>query len=491
MRLSKPLAYVLMYSLVLFLVFPFLFLIYQFQNLRVPDSAELIWAFKNSFLQALFSALGSVLVGFFMALGLTSFSRLAFPRIRGSLEIICLVPNFLPTLFVLLGVLNAVDSFPMGLLGIAFVHTLINAGLVAVLLAGTIEEKMSAFDELSYIEGASRSLFFRQVLLPLLKMDLVFVGLFVFTICFSSFSVPLIVGGGRGTTLEVLIYEKMRLSNDWGGAVLLAILQSGFIGIISLLLHRRERLFSYKKVNLHLANSLFGVFPIIFATGLVFYGYTQGLLDGGELSTTFYGLQSALVNSAMGTLMIGLSVGFLTYLFLLLITYCWPRLWFEKFLSSYLAPSTALTCFSLLVILPNESFYPFIKIPIAFMMLNLTGLYRLGWDSQLATLKGQHEVALTLGASPQLIFKSVVLPQVVERLGLLSALASVWACGDFAISRILAHRDLTLAMMTETLMSSYRLHQAVVLSLALIILSAGCFVVFVGVSYVLRRKLMS
>ncbi len=480
----------LAYSLVLFLIFPFLFLIYQFQNLRAPDTAELIWAFKNSLYQAFFSALCSVVAGFFMALGLTFFSRLSFPKTRGFLEALCLAPNFLPALFVLLGILNSVDAFPMGLLGIVFVHSVINSGLVAVLLAGTIEEKLGGVDEISYIEGASRFLFFRKGLLPLLKKDFILVGLFVFTICFSSFSVPLVVGGGRGTTLEVLIYEKMRLSNDWGGAVLLALLQSGFIGIISLLLHRREWHLSNKKVRLHLAKSLFGVFPIFFVTGLLLSGYSQGLLDGGEIGTTFYGLQSALVNSSLGTLIMGLSVGSLTFVLLLLVAYCWPRLWFEKFLNSYIAPSTALACFSLLVVLPNEGVYPFIKIPIAFMMLNLTGLYRLGWESQLEVLRAQYEVALTLGASPRLIFRSIVLPQVIQRLGLLSALASVWACGDFAISRILAHRDLTLAMMTETLMSSYRLHQAVVLSLALILLSTVCFVFFAGGSYVLRRKLM-
>lgn len=485
MNLRKLLAF----GLLLFLVFPFLFLIYQFQNLVVPDIAELWWAFKNSLTQAFLSAVGSLVFGFWMSLGLTYFSKAIFPKSRPFLDMLCLIPNFLPPLFVLLGILNAVEIFPMGIPGIVFVHTVINAGLVAVLLAQATEEKVGPVDELSFVEGAGKFLFFRKALLPLLAKDFLLIGLFIFTICFSSFSVPLIVGGGRGTTIEVLIYEKMRLSNDWGGAVVLALLQSAFIGFLALTIHYRGHISKDKKVELHLAKSLWGVFPIFFASGLLLYGYFQGLSEGSGFEASFYGVQSALFHSLLGSLSISLTVGLLTFVGLLTIAYCWPQLWFEKFLNSYMAPSTALACFSLLVLLPNEDWYPFIKIPLAFVMLNLTGLYRLGWDSQLTALKKQYEIAVTLGASQQLIFRHVLLPQVIERSGVLAGLAAVWACGDFAISRILAHRDLTLAMMTETLMSSYRLHQAVILSLSLFLLSAICFMIFAGSGYVLRRKL--
>jgi thiamine transport system permease protein len=81
-----------------------------------------------------------------------------------------------------------------------------------------------------------------------------------------------------------------------------------------------------------------------------------------------------------------------------------------------------------------------------------------------------------------------LLPQIAARAALIAGIASVWACGDFAVSRILADQDISLAMMTETLMSSYRLGLASVLSLSLIICGAICFFTMIGVGHVLRRK---
>jgi len=174
-----------------------------------------------------------------------------------------------------------------------------------------------------------------------------------------------------------------------------------------------------------------------------------------------------------------------------LIAYCWPKLWFGKFLNGYVAPSTSLACFCLLIMGPNEGLYPFIKIPIALALLSLTSLFRMGWDGELQRLESQMTVAYSLGASPEQTFKEVLFPQIAPRAGLLAGLASVWACGDFAVSRILGHHDLTLAMTTESLMSGYRIHQAIVLSSLVLLVGILCFVIFAGGARVLSRKLTS
>src|SRR5438445_2391727 len=138
----------------------------------MPDWGELGWAFKNSFLQAFFSALVSVIFGFWAALGLLSFTNNNRRHWRMILEILCLLPNFLPPIFILLSTLNVVDPFPMGIPGIVFIHTLMNFGLVAVLLAGLIENKVGGVVELAYVEGASRGSFLFRGLLPMIKKDI-------------------------------------------------------------------------------------------------------------------------------------------------------------------------------------------------------------------------------------------------------------------------------------------------------------------------------
>lgn len=475
-------------TVVLFLVFPFLFLIYQFplSFSGTTDWEELRWAFKNSLVQALFSSLSSLFLGFWVALGLVG---MASTRRRRLVEALCLLPNFLPPLFTLLAILGASVYFPMGILGVVIIHSFMNFGLVGVLLAKTMEDKAGPAVEVAYVQGASRGLLWRYILFPLLRRDLAWLGLFVFVICFGSFSVPLIVGGGHGTTVEVLIYEKIRLSADWSEGTFLALLQSIFIFLLSLLIYRRDVSSKAREVFLHMVSARSGLIFLFFSMAFYFYGYGQGVISGLLMSSRFSGMGLDILVAFAGSLCVGMITGVLCLVGLLSIAYCWPRVWFEKFLSGYVAPSTSLACFSFLIVSPNEGFYPYVKIPLVLTLLSLNGLFRLGWDNLLHSLESQICVARAMGASAPQVFREILLPQVIERAGTLAGIGAVWACGDFAVSRILAHREISLAMMTDALMSGYRLDQASVLSLLVILSGAICFFIFRGGSRVLRGKL--
>lgn len=475
-------------ALLLYLVFPFLFLLAHFHITAWPEWRELLWAFKNSFSQAFLSALFSLLIGAWVAFGLISFTDGYRRHYRLILEVLCLLPNFLPPLFTLLSILNFIDPFPMGVIGITIAHTIINFGLVAVMLANIIENKIGNLAELAYVEGASRWQFLSKAFWPILKNDLMLLFLFVFTVCFGSFAIPLIVGGGKGTTMEVLIYEKIRLSSNWSEAVVLAFVQSAFIFGISYFARRGQAVSSERMVNLRILRMFSGIAALLLIMIFGFLGYAQGVVEGFRQISAFYELQSPLLWNFFGSLVMGVLVGLLSFGSLLVIAYCWPKPWFEKFLSGYMAPSTALCCFAFLIMGTNESFWPFIKIPLAFNLLCLASLYRMGWDGVLRSLEGQISIARTLGANSTQIFKEVLLPQISKRAALFAGVAAVWASGDYSVSRILAHRDVTLAMMTETLMSSYRLGMATVLSLSLVVCGVICFFVMMGVGNVFSRK---
>jgi thiamine transport system permease protein len=475
-------------ALLLYLIFPFLILLFHFRLDHWPEGREFFWAFKNSFLQALFSAVFSLVLGTWVAMGLVSFSDGYRRNYRMILEVLCLVPNFLPPLFTLLSLLNILDPFPMGIAGITIAHTFINFGLVAVMIANLVETKIGGLAELAYIEGAGRWQFFRQAFWPIMKRDLWLLGVFVFAVCFGSFSVPLIVGGGSGTTLEVLIYEKIRLSSNWSEAVILAIFQSAFVFGVSLLARQGGAVSADRHANLKIIRLFSGIAALLVITFFGFLGYFQGIVEGVRQISAFYEIQSALIWNFFGSLAMGALVGLLSFGSLLVIAYCWPRPWFGRFLSGYVAPSTALCCFSFLILGPNESFWPFLKIPLAFNLLCLGSLFRMGWDGTLRALEKQIDVARILGADAALIFQKVLLPQIAGRAALFAGVASVWACGDYAVSRIMAHRDLTLAMTTETLMSSYRLGMASLLSLSLVVCGVICFFLMIGVGRVVGRK---
>jgi thiamine transport system permease protein len=160
----------------------------------------------------------------------------------------------------------------------------------------------------------------------------------------------------------------------------------------------------------------------------------------------------------------------------------------DTFLNGYIAPSTALTCFGLLVYFPADFYWSYIKIPLAFLLLSLPSLYRLGWGEKLKSLDPQIQIARSLGAGSFQILKKITWPQMKSHSRFMSGLVATWVCGDFAISRILSTRDFTLGLIVESLMTSYRLSLASLLSLLLILASGLCFFIVLGLDYVDNRK---
>lgn len=477
---------ILRLALVVYLLSPFLFLLFQFQG-AWPDQGDFWWALENTVWQSAFSAVGAVVLGTWGALGLLSFSRQRAPW-RFAVEMLCLLPNFLPSIFTLLAALNVVDPFPMGLPGIVLVHVLLNFGLVAVLLAGMIESKMGTLAEMAWVDGAGRWRFLRKVFIPMMAGDLLMLGLFVFAVSFGSFAIPLVVGGGRGTTLEVLIYEKIRLSADWSQAVGLALIQSGILFALGWLASRGRGASAEVGGQFKLIAMPSGAAFVLLVFGIAAVGYGQGVWQGLGLLRNFSEMREELLWAVAGSMAVGLGTGFLCLALLAVTAWLWPRPWLERFLAGYVAPSQALVAFCFLVLSPNDSFWPYLKIPLALALLFLPALWKMSWQGDLDGYREQWTQAWLLGASPTRIFMDVLRPQLWMRAAWLSGLAAVWACGDFALSRILAPRDLTIALVTETLMSGYRLGLATVLSLMILVCGLLCFLVLFGACRVLGRK---
>lgn len=473
-------------GLVLFLVFPFLTLIFFFRIHFDLSAAEFWWALKNSLVQAFFSAFFSVFLGFVVSLGFFCIQK---KWLRAILEVAALLPNFLPVLFTLVAIFNFVDPFPIGTLGIVIVHVFIYFGLAAVLIANQITSRLGGLVEQAWVDGVSRSQFYLKVFFPLMKKELLGLFLFIFFMCFSSFSVPLVAGGGRGTTMEVLIYEKMRLSTDWGAAVFLSLVQSLIIFGLSWFSYQNRSQVAWTSSSFRWLRSRFGLLVLICFLSAFILGYTQGIADGFLQMGFFYELRFALIKQFFGTVILSLSAGALTFVILFCMVWAQPTGWFEKFLRSYFAPSTALTGFAFLLLGPNQGLGPWLKIPIAVVLLSITGLFRMSWESSIQNLQSQRSMAQVLGASPWLIFRHIEFPQLIRRASFLAGLVALWTSGDFAVSRILASRDLSLAMMTETLLSSYRISQASILSLLVFFVGVLVFISFIGAGRVLSRKL--
>jgi thiamine transport system permease protein len=80
------------------------------------------------------------------------------------------------------------------------------------------------------------------------------------------------------------------------------------------------------------------------------------------------------------------------------------------------------------------------------------------------------------------------LPQLVRPACFVAGLSSLWAWGDFALSRVIAERDVTLGMTIQSLMSGYRLEIATFLVWILLFGGAATFFLFEGAGRVFGQK---
>jgi thiamine transport system permease protein len=472
----------------IFLLFPYGILLFKLNSLSPIDLDETWWSLKNSMAQAALSALGSLLMGIWMTLGFFKLQRSLgaghiFIRF---LQFFLLLPTFLPPLFILLILLSLLNPFPTGMPGVVLAHVLINAGLVTLVLKTLVEKKMRILLEEASVYGVSQSRFLLMGW-GLLRRDLISLFLFVFVVCFSSFSIPLIAGAGKATTLEILIYEKIRIGGNWGEALSLSFLQISLIFLLSFLSAPERRLLFGRGQEIPLLGSTSGlVMMLIYCVGLPLF-FLQQSLSGWNQVFQIPGLWELCLQVLPLSLGLGLAVGFIILALLLLTAYGAPSMALHRLIQGMVSPSTALLGFSLLFFLSNEEPWNFIKWAIGFSYLVFATLYRWTWDQELSGLYDQIRVAETLGASRNLIFREVLFPQLIQPACRIAAVASLWALGDFALGKILIAQDVTLSLVIESLMSSYRLQSALALLSLVFLMGIFCYLLFWSLAYVSRR----
>lgn len=473
--------------ILVFLAFPFLTLLYYVGQGELRFHSELLQVFAFTTWQAFLSAVGASIIGGWSALGLLRLHAQGEMKRLRILEFIVLLPNAIPVLVLILASLKV---FPQlrGLVGIVWVHALLNAGLIGVGLCRLIVGKMAGMSELAWIEGASRFQFVVRGVLPYLKGDLLLLFLSVFSLCFSSFAVPLILGGTQATTVEVLIYEKLRVEASLAQALGIAVLQMVFLIVMAWGLRHQETKLAPKEGCSPLLGSYFGLSMAFIPALVILLGLVEGLLRILSNPSEVAAVLPSFKESLGGSIYVGLLTGFLTLSVLLMLAYLKPTGSLRKLLVGYVAPSSVLTGFALYIFWPGTGIVSLTKIAFGITLVSVPAFYRLQWDALVSSLSGQVVVAKTLGASEWQIFDRVILPQVWKQGCFLAGLVAFWAWGDFSISTVIAERSLTLAMHVQQLMESYRLEVATGLVWLLLIGGALSFMFFWGLGHVFSEE---
>ena len=105
-------------------------------------------------------------------------------------------------------------------------HVSLNAPFIARALLGPLESHPGERWRLAASLGFSARDCFRHLDWPALRRELPGLAALTFLLCFTSFAVVLTLGGGpRNATLEVAIYEAIRVEADFTRAGWLALIQ--------------------------------------------------------------------------------------------------------------------------------------------------------------------------------------------------------------------------------------------------------------------------
>jgi len=237
------------------LVFAFLlfFTLYLSQDsqLFTPIDNRIYGLLKFTLYQAFLSTVLSLVVGVLLAWAL---AHQSYFRGRGLLVALFSSSLVLPTLIVVFGLigifgrngyLNQVSLFLFdtsfgaylyGLGGILLAHVYLNASFASRALLHSFEsipkEKYKLAKSLNF------SVFerFLYVEYPALKATLLSIGSTIFLLCFTSFAVVLLLGGSPSyNTLEVAIYEAVKLDFDIGMALKLALIQLSISAVLVVL----------------------------------------------------------------------------------------------------------------------------------------------------------------------------------------------------------------------------------------------------------------
>ncbi|MDA7848017.1 ABC transporter permease subunit [Sulfurospirillum sp.] len=196
---------------------------------------------KFTIFQAFLSTIISIVIGTLLAWSLAHQSRF-----RGRSLLIAFLSSslVLPTLIVVFGIISILGNngwinrlllylfdysfgnFVYGLSGILIAHVYLNASFAARSLLHVFESIPKERYKLAKSLNFSTYKRFILIEFPAIKLSLKSISSTIFLLCFTSFAIVLILGGSPSyNTLEVAIYEAVKLDFDIPLALKLALIQ--------------------------------------------------------------------------------------------------------------------------------------------------------------------------------------------------------------------------------------------------------------------------
>ncbi len=260
-RLSHAVTYVLLAILVVYCMFPFLWMLISSlkprTEIRQRNPSFLIHAptldnfrsvlFDHGFITYIRNSLIVSVVACALALVISIlagyvFSRFYKSRLVGATNLFMLVSQMLPgvlllvPLYITMKNLGILDSY----LSLILAYTTFVIPLCTFMLSSAFDSIPISLEEAAEIDGCSRWMTIRRVILPVMGPSLVSVGLYAFINAWNEFMFGYIFiskDAFRTITPAIMLFKGAN-SVDWGGLMAASVIAVVPVGLIFLFLQR-------------------------------------------------------------------------------------------------------------------------------------------------------------------------------------------------------------------------------------------------------------
>ena len=390
---------------------------------------------------------------------------------------------------------------PYGLAMVVLAHMFFNAPLVMrVCFAGLQSVPKSQLMLAAQLGFTARD-YWKWIELPCIKSYTPSLFGLIFLMCFSSFSLVLMLGGGPSvSTLEVAIYTAVRFEFDLPKAGVLALMQLGFSALMIISLSRFEHLswttrladqasVPRKDKDIFTCKLSDGLFIFLFC--LIVIAPIASLFIGIDIVAGLPLFQRPVFWQALQmSAVLGVSSAILsTSMALILVAarYNASQLSFSRFIGGFL--SLAMSVYLVLpsIVLGTASFMllrAYIDVfSAAFWLVLMSNVFMtLPFATRIlagryAGLAGQTDrLALALNLRGLRRFRLVVLPAMRHEIGLALGLCCAFSLGDFGVIALFGSEQFrTLPWLLYQYASRYGGAEAELLSLILLVLSIALY----------------
>jgi len=493
----------------------------QETNLFTQIDNRIFGLLKFTLYQAFLSTILSLFVGLLLAWALACQSKFVGRSVLVALFSSSLV---LPTLIVVFGIIGifgrqgyinqlslyffdtSFGTYLYGLSGILVAHVYLNASFALRALLHGFESIPKEKYKLAKSLNFSVFQRFWYVEYPALKTSLLSIGSTIFLLCFTSFAVVLLLGGNPSfNTLEVAIYEAVKLDFDIEMALKLALIQLGISSVLVMFssnfrisvnnIKTSNTFITWKdsKMLQTLQYSIIALFSLFFILPLFVI-----FLDGIKANFTHIFADSLFIQSLYTSISLAFVSSILTVIVAILLSNTrrnfsldtrLKTMPFSKLLNAlvafsgnlYLAiPSLVLGLgFFLIYQKYDGSFFIWSSLALltANILMSLPFALSVLVPAMNKTAKRYDKLSFSLGISTFQRYKDIEYPYLKSSLAYIFALSFCFSLGDLGIIALFGSDEfITLPWYLYQLMGSYNTRDAAGVALILLVLVLSVFI---------------